>query len=102
MKITEHLRDRLEKERPYIRLEWIARTLQNPIAREIQSDGRIRFWGIVPYPDENNPHIMRVVTLEDGESVLTAFIDSGFRRTPGEDDETELLPRNGQRIYPIQ
>ena len=99
MKITEHLRDRLEKERPYIQLEWIAQTLQSPIAREIQSDGRIRFWSVVPYPDEDNPHILRVVTLEDGESVLTAFIDSGFRRRLGEYDESELLPRNGQRLY---
>ena len=99
MIVTRHLRERLEKERPYIELEWIAQTLEEPIYRETQSNGRIRFWGAVPYPNEDNPHILRVVTLEDGESVLTAFIDSGFRRRRGECGEAELLPRNGQRLY---
>ena len=80
MKLTPHLIDRLQNKRHYIRLEWIEQVLDDPIESEVQPDGRIRFWGEVPYPDHDNPHILRVVTLEDGESVLTAFIDSGFRR----------------------
>ena len=80
MKLTRHLQDRIQRDRPYTRLDWIAQVIENPIEREIQPDGRIRFWGEAPYPDLDNPHILRVVTLEDGETVLTAFFDSGFTR----------------------
>ena len=80
MKLTRHLQDRIERDRSYIELDWIAQVIENPIEREIQPDGRIRFWGEAPYPDHENPHILRVVTLEDGETVLTAFLDSGFIR----------------------
>lgn len=80
MRITPHLRDRLQRARPYIRLDWISDVIDNPIHTEIQPDGRIRFWGEVPFPDSENPHILRVITLEDGETVLTAFIDRQFRR----------------------
>jgi hypothetical protein len=63
------------QKRPYIRSEWCERILANPIRRELQPDGRIRFWGKVP---EFGECIFRVVTLEDGETVHNAFPDRGF------------------------
>lgn len=58
--------------------------LDNPIRREVQPNGRIRFWGEVTIPGLDGPRILRVVTLEDGETVHNAFLDRCFRRRPGE------------------
>ena len=43
------------------------------------SDGRIRFWGKIVPEGETRTRILRVVTLEDGETVHNAFFDRGFR-----------------------
>jgi hypothetical protein len=40
----------------------------------VQPDGRIRHWGYVP----GLGRWLRVVTLEDGETVHNAFLDRGF------------------------
>lgn len=50
-----------------------------PLRREEQLDGRIRFWGEITRPGEVVPRILRVVTLEDGETVHNAFFDRGYR-----------------------
>ena len=63
------------QKRPYIRQEWCERILANPLRRETQPDGRIRYWGRVP---EFGNCIFRVVTLADGETVHNAFPDRGF------------------------
>ena len=78
VKLTLHCQDRLQNERPYIQLSWLEQVLADPIRREVQSDGRIRFWGLVPYPDNDSRRFLRVVTLSDEDTVLTAFIDSRF------------------------
>lgn len=44
------------------------------VLREVQADGRIRFWVYVP---ELGRHL-RVVTLDDGETVHNAFPDRSF------------------------
>jgi hypothetical protein len=41
--------------------------------------GRIRFWGKIVPEGETQTRILRVVTLEDGETVHNAFFDRGFR-----------------------
>jgi hypothetical protein len=46
------------------------------MAREVQRDGRVRYWGAVP---ELEGRVLRVVTLEDGETVHNAFPDRNFR-----------------------
>ncbi len=78
MKVTAHfLRSRLEDDRKWIELAWIDHVIENPVAEEVQPDGRIRRWGTVP--DLDGRHL-RVVLLPDGETVLTAFLDRRFRR----------------------
>ena len=47
-----------------------------PIRKEIQEDGRIRFWGLVPELKK----IIRVVVLEDGETIHNAFMDRNFKQ----------------------
>ena len=61
--------------RPYIRTEWIEQVLKKPVKREIQPEGRIRYWA---YIDELQKYL-RVVTLADGETVHNAFPDRDFK-----------------------
>ncbi|MCY4047743.1 MAG: hypothetical protein OXF42_06555 [Candidatus Dadabacteria bacterium] len=77
MKFSPYFR-RIRNQRPdrrSIKDEWIRRVIDNPIHREIQSNGRIRLWGRV---DEVGK-ILRVVLLEDGETVFNVFFDRGFK-----------------------
>jgi hypothetical protein len=67
------------RKRPYIRREWCQEVLTAPIRREVQSDGRIRLWGRIILPGEDRPRFLRVVTLEDGETLHNAFFDRNFR-----------------------
>ena len=39
---------RRRPDRAIIELEWVLRVIDNAIREEIQSDGRIRLWGLVP------------------------------------------------------
>jgi len=52
----------------------------DPLRRKTQSDGRIRLWGEVILPDQPGKRILRVVTLEDGQTIRNAFLDRGFRK----------------------
>jgi hypothetical protein len=64
-------------DRAGIRREWIERTMDFPEQVHVQSDGRIRRWGLVP---EAGNRYLRVVLLPDGETVHNAFFDRSFRR----------------------
>ena len=76
MKTTRYFREQVQRKRPYLKLDWCERIVREPLAREIQPDGRIRHWGAVP---ELAGRIVRVVTLEDGETIHNAFPDRNFR-----------------------
>jgi hypothetical protein len=49
-----------------------------PLRRETQADGRIRQWIEVEDTRDGKLRILRVVTLEDGETVHNAFFDRNF------------------------
>jgi hypothetical protein len=53
----------------------VAIVLAAPFRSERQSDGRVRYWGLVP----RLGRWLRVGTLDDGETVLNAFLDRRFR-----------------------
>ncbi len=74
MKTTRYFEEQVLRKRPYIEREWCEEALQRPVRREIQPDGRIRHWVLIPEIDR----YLRVVTLEDGETVHNAFPDRGF------------------------
>jgi hypothetical protein len=76
MRTTRYFQDQVLRKRPYLRLEWCERIMKDSLARETQPDGRIRYWGIVP---ELQGRVLRVVTLEDGETIHNAFPDRNFR-----------------------
>ena len=77
MKFTQYfLYTHERKDRKDIKMEWIAYVIKNPIKEERQSDGRIRRWAKIT--DVNNKYL-RVVLLEDGETVHNAFFDRSFK-----------------------
>ncbi len=60
-------------------MAWCAAALANPIRRETQPDGRVRFWLKVTATADGKPRHLRVVTLDDGETIHNAFFDRDFR-----------------------
>ncbi|WP_237718400.1 hypothetical protein [Rhodovulum sp. PH10] len=56
--------------------------LASPIRRKVQEDGRIRLWGRI-VADDGRTRFLRVVILEDSETIHNAFFDRAFR----EDDQ---------------
>lgn len=79
MKVTRYFREQVLRKRSYLKAEWCERIVRQPLARELQPDGRVRYWGAVP---EMEGRIVRVVTLEDGETIHNAFPDRNFRPAP--------------------
>ena len=82
MKTTRYFQEQVLRKRPYIRVEWCERIVKDPLARKAQTDGRIRHWGVVL---ELAGRILRVVTLEDGDTIHNAFPDRNFRVRPHEE-----------------
>ena len=77
MKFTRYfLYTRQRSDRIGIRLDWIREVVDNPMREEIQADGRIRRWGSIVEADNR---YLRVILLEDGETVHNAFFDRSFR-----------------------
>ncbi len=62
-------------DRASIKVEWIAEAIANPLASEVQSDGRVRHWLWV----EEQHKYLRIVLLADRLTVHNAFFDRGFR-----------------------
>lgn len=75
MKTTRYFDEQVLRKRPHIRPEWCKLVVGNPVKREVQPDGRVRYWGFIP---ELGKHL-RVVTLEDGETIHNAFPDRNFK-----------------------
>lgn len=69
MKTTRYLEERVLRKRPYIKREWCEPALHQPVRREVQPNGRIRHWIFIPELEK----YLRVVTLEEGETVHNAF-----------------------------
>lgn len=77
MKSTDYFRFRRSAaDRVGIKDQWIEAVLSNPAKSEIQADGRIKMWGRVK---EAGGKYLRVITLEDGETVHNAFFDRDFK-----------------------
>ena len=79
MSTTRYFVEQVLRKRPYLTIEMCHAVIAQPLQRNVQEDGRIRHWGQVTLPDEAETRILRVVTLEDGETLHNAFLDRGFR-----------------------
>ena len=76
MKYTQYfLYTRQRPDRAYIKDEWIDFTINNPVQTETQSDRRIKKWAKI----EEEGKYLRVILLEDGETIHNAFFDRNFK-----------------------
>ena len=76
MKQTKYFETvRLRPDRAVIADAWLEREMSSPIRELVQADGRVRRWCRVPEMDNR---YLRVILLEDRESVHNAFFDRNF------------------------
>ena len=78
MKTTQYFRYvRMRPDRATIRDEWIVQAIQRPARTVVQADGRIRRWARIAEVEK----VLRIVLLEDGETVHNAFFDRSFKES---------------------
>ena len=76
MKFTQYfLATQLREDRKNIKQEWIEFVFNNPVLEEIQIDGRIKRWAFI---EEANKYL-RIIILDDKETVHNAFFDRNFK-----------------------
>lgn len=75
MKTTRYFQaTRTRPDRARIKDEWIEYVVRFPEKEYIQADGRIRRWAKIKEVDNR---YLRVILLQDGETVHNAFFDRG-------------------------
>ena len=76
MKTTQYFEyTRKRSDRARIKDEWIKFVIDNPEKVEMQLDGRIRKWAKILEESK----YLRVVLLEDGQTIHNAFFDRFFK-----------------------
>ena len=76
MKTTQYFKyTRQRPDRIKIKDEWIDFVIQYPKKIQVQTDGRIRKWVKIQEIDK----YLRVILLEDGETIHNAFFDRSFK-----------------------
>ena len=74
MKTTDHFD--FQNRRRHLKLEWCERVLRKPLEVERQDNGCFRHWGYI----EEVGRYLRVVTLEDRETLETAHFDRNYAK----------------------
>ena len=72
---TRYFTEQVLHKRPYLQIAWCEQAINSPIRTETQADGRIKHWTFI----EELGKYLRVVTLEDGKTLLNAFPDRDFK-----------------------
>jgi hypothetical protein len=76
MKTTQYFDyTRKRPDRAQIKEDWIKIVIEKPEKIVIQSDGRIRKWAKISEAEK----YLRVILLEDGETVHNAFFDRSYK-----------------------
>ena len=75
MKTTRYFEEQVLIKRPYLKREWCEQAIQNPIIKVVEPNGGIRYWCYI----EELGKYLRVVTLDDGETIHNAFPDRNFK-----------------------
>lgn len=76
MKFTQYfLATRERDDRKNIKLDWIEFVYHDAIYEIIQADGRIKRWGFI----EEEQKYLRIIILEDKETIHNAFFDRNFK-----------------------
>ena len=79
MKTRRYFEELVVRKRPYIDLAQCAEVLATPLRRIVQDDGRVRHWARVVDRRDGTIRVLRVITLNDGETIHNAFFDRDFR-----------------------
>ena len=78
MKTTNYFNHvRKRPDRAIITEAWIIEVIDNALETRIQNDGRIKKWAFI----KDAGKYLRVILLEDGETVHNAFFDRGYTET---------------------
>ena len=78
MKTTAYFKfTRKRADRKEIKDEWIEKAVHFPIREVRQADGRFKRWIQIK---EAGDRYLRIIVLEDGETVHNAFFDRNFKR----------------------
>ena len=76
MKTTQYFKHtKTRPDRAAIQDIWIENTVANPQHELQQADGRFKRWLYI----DSEAKYLRVIVLEDGETVHNAFFDRGFK-----------------------
>lgn len=75
LKTTRYFELNVLQKRPYMLLEWCRLALESPDEKVLQTDGRIRYYKHI----EAEKKFIRVITLEDGETIHNAFFDRNYK-----------------------
>ena len=76
MKTTQYFEyTRKRPDRAQIKEDWIKFVIESPEKVETQSDGRIKKWAKISEAGK----YLRVILLEDGETVHNAFFDRSYK-----------------------
>ena len=76
MKTTQYFDyTRKRPDRSQIKEDWIKFVIENPEQTVTQSDGRIKKWAKISEAGK----YLRVILLEDGETVHNAFFDRSYK-----------------------
>ena len=76
MKTTQYFKyTRNRPDRAQIKIDWIKFVIEHPERVETQTDGRIRKWAKIKEVEK----YLRVILLEDGETVHNAFFDRSYK-----------------------
>ncbi len=76
MKTTQYFDyTRKRPDRAQIKEDWIKAVIEKPEKIEVQADERIRKWVWIPEVGK----FLRVILLDDGETVHNAFFDRSFK-----------------------
>ncbi len=73
---TGYFREKVLEKRPYLTIELCREVINCYDKKELQSDGRIKYWKQIKELDNK---YLRVVTLEDNVTIHNAFLDRGYK-----------------------
>ena len=78
MATTRYFTEQVLRKRPYLTEQMCRSVLASPLHEIMQDDGRIRAWGRVTDPRDGSPRILRVIVLQDRQTLHNAFFDRDF------------------------
>lgn len=74
-KTTIYFQNEVLRKRPYLNIEWCIKAKDDYVKKQIQDDGRVKYWSYI----ESENRYLRVVYLEDNETIHNAFFDRNFK-----------------------